>query len=208
MDMKTSVVEMDERRLEELAQDPLNIVHKPRAKQTMEIVRSSVMLRLIKRTRAVFARFMRAFPGSSAAVARDYICAAHQDAAECRIRFPLVFLTLTTADLPTRPLHGMQMMVRAFDAFECGLIDSEEDAMNFFFATVLPHSFDPDEILRRVSPVGAQSSDREKLAHRYLMESIELMKSIDPRDGFQADVAGARSVQSVPKRAVRLAVSE
>jgi len=205
--LKTSLVEMDQRRLEQLAQDPLNIVHKPRPDKTMDVLRSSAMLRLMKRTRALFSRYTRAYPEESVAAARDMICAVHRDAAECRVRFPLVFLTLTTPDLPARPLHGMKMMIRAFEAFEAGIIDDEEQAMNFFFACVLPHSFDPDQVIKKVNPIDpATSSEREKLSYQYLMESVELMKSIDAKDGFQADVSGARSMQSVPKRVVRLAV--
>jgi hypothetical protein len=208
MDMRTSMAQLDQQRLEELSSNPLNIVQKPRAEKTMDVLRSSRMLQIIRRTRGLYTRFVAAHPDETNAAARDFICAVHRDAAECRVRFPLVFLTLSTPDLPVRPLQGMKMMIRAFEAFECGLIESEEDAMNFFFATVLPHSFRPDDVLKLVNPITAASSQRERLSHAYLMESIDLIKSIDQKDGFQADVAGAKAMQTVPKRIVRLAMDE
>lgn len=203
-ELKTSVAEMGEERLRELAEDPRNIVYKPRADQTMDVLRSSAMLRLLRRTRVLFTIYMNTFPHHTKHDARDAICAIHRDAAECRIRYPLLFLTMTTDDLPPRPLHGIKMMIRAFEAYECGILDSEDDAMQFFFAAVLPHSFRPEDVLAKLKPMQhTVSSPKERMLHDALMENIRFMQTIDSADGFTADVETAGKLRSIPRRMVR-----
>ena len=60
--------------------------------------------------------------------------------------------------------------------------------------------------------LGGSSNDRSTSAHVAYRHSDrctnDLIKSIDQKDGFQADVAGAKAMQTVPKRIVRLAMDE
>lgn len=206
MSIDVQTGEFTRERLEELASDPRNIVMNPRPDKTMDILPSSTMSRIIHRTRCLFQHMRKNGTHETIEATRLAMCAAHPDARTCRTNYPRIFIALTSDHLPARPLQGIRMMIRAFQALEAGILSSEEEALQFFFVAILPHSFPAGPIQRRLASVDLSgASDADKLVHKYLMDSLAQVGDTDERDGFMVDVAAAERLERAKSMRVRCA---